>query len=148
MANTHLHAWKFQFRGYSKGEHWYTCSICGESDWLAGDKTVSQMLPKECKPNNNKGKFLKIMLEPNFASYEQLSEEEVALINECKNLAAQVGIYIRKLQAHPGIEQDDTSPERFDIMSALDQRWINAGASDLQRGFEAIIRGIAKPAVF
>jgi hypothetical protein len=30
----------------------------------------------------------------------------------------------------------------------LDQRWISIGATDLQRGFMAVIRGIAQPTTF
>ena len=30
----------------------------------------------------------------------------------------------------------------------LDQRWISIGSTDLQRGFMAVIRGIAQPTIF
>lgn len=64
--------------------------------------------------------------------YRQLSEAEVALINEGKALAEQCGDYVEKLRGNLG----------------LDQRWIAIGATDLQRGFMAVIRGIAQPTTF
>jgi hypothetical protein len=30
----------------------------------------------------------------------------------------------------------------------IDQRWVSIGATDLQRGFMAVIRGIAQPSTF
>lgn len=70
--------------------------------------------------------------------YRQLTEQELALINEGKALAEQCGAYIEKLRS-----QLDGEGER-----ALDQRWISIGATDLQRGFMAITRGIAQPTTF
>lgn len=64
--------------------------------------------------------------------YRDLSLEEIALMNECKAMAEQVGILIDKLRATPG----------------LDQRWVSIGATDLQKGFMATIRGIAQPSTF
>ena len=32
--------------------------------------------------------------------------------------------------------------------SMLDQRWISIGSTDLQRGFMAVMRGIAQPTTF
>ena len=66
------------------------------------------------------------------AGYRQLSEAEVALMNEGKALAVQCGDWVAKLR------QD----------SSLDQRWINIGATELQQGFMAILRGIAQPTTF
>ena len=73
--------------------------------------------------------------QPKIAGYRQLTEAEVALINEGKALAVQCGAYIEKLRAQAYI-------------STLDQRWISIGATDLQRGFMAIVRGIAQPTTF
>jgi hypothetical protein len=38
--------------------------------------------------------------------------------------------------------------EAFKPGATLDQRWISIGATDLQRGFMAVIRGIAQPTTF
>ena len=64
--------------------------------------------------------------------YRDLSPEEIALMNEVKTKAAEVGELIEKLRAAPG----------------LDQRWVSIGATDLQKGFMCVIRGIAQPESF
>lgn len=76
--------------------------------------------------------------QPKITGYRQLNEEEAALMNEGKALAEQCGAYIEKLRAQMGA----------DGQPALDQRWISIGATDLQRGFMAVIRGIAQPTTF
>lgn len=75
--------------------------------------------------------------QPKITGYRQLSEAEVALMNEGKALAEQCGAYIERLRRHA----DGTPP-------SLDQRWVSIGATDLQRGFMAVIRGIAQPTTF
>jgi len=64
--------------------------------------------------------------------YRDLTAEEIALMNEGKDLAAGVGLFIDKLRA----------------MTGLDQRWVSIGATQLQQGFMAVIRGIAQPSTF
>lgn len=64
--------------------------------------------------------------------YRDLTAEEIALMNEGKALAVQCGEFIAKLRATEG----------------LDQRWVSIGATDLQTGFMAAIRGIARPETF
>ena len=77
--------------------------------------------------------------QPKITGYRQLSEAEVALMNEGKDLAEQVGAYIAKLR----------DPKTGgDALVVLDQRWISMGASDLQVGFMKLIRGIAQPTTF
>lgn len=66
------------------------------------------------------------------AGYRQLSDAEMAMINEGKALAVQCGEWVEKLRQN----------------GDLDQRWVSIGATDLQRGFMAIIRGIAQPTTF
>lgn len=80
-------------------------------------------------------------LQPKITGYRQLAPEEVALMNEGKALAEQCGAYIAKLRA--GGAPDGSTPA-----VQLDQRWISIGATDLQRGFMAVIRGIAQPTTF
>jgi hypothetical protein len=63
-----------------------------------------------------------------------------------EDLAWLFGQYIAKLRTHAdstryGVSIVVTGP-------ALDQRWISIGATDLQRGFMAVIRGIAQPTNF
>lgn len=75
---------------------------------------------------------METMIQPKVTGYRQLTEEEVALMNEGKALAVQCGDYIAKLRRTGG----------------LDQRWVSIGATDLQTGFMAAIRGIAQPTTF
>lgn len=86
--------------------------------------------------------------QPKITGYRQLSDAEVALMNEGKALAQQCGEYIEKLRKHPstpiGVEPHETA----DGKPSLDQRWVSIGATDLQRGFMAVIRGIAQPSTF
>ena len=79
--------------------------------------------------------------QPKITGYRQLSEAEVALMNEGKALAEQCGAYIAKLRPLNGQPDGDSNRD----MPKLDQRWISIGATDLQRGFMAVIRGIAQP---
>lgn len=76
--------------------------------------------------------------QPKITGYRQLSEDEVALMNEGKALAEQVGAYIAKLRGH-----GDTP-----IDGKRDQRWVSIGETQLQQGFMALIRGIAQPTSF
>lgn len=85
--------------------------------------------------------------QPKITGYRQLGETEVALMNEGKALAEQCGAYIEKLRRHasstatPGVVTKGEQPP-------LDQRWISIGATELQQGFMAVIRGIAQPTTF
>ena len=72
--------------------------------------------------------------------YRQLSEDEIALVNEGKALAEQCGAFIYKLRGM-GMKTEE-------VPTGLDQRWISIGATDLQRGFMAITRGITQPTTF
>lgn len=80
-------------------------------------------------------------IQPKITGYRQLSVVEVELMNEGKALAEQCGAYIAKLRATT-IKQEGC-PD-----GVLDQRWISIGSTDLQRGFMAVIRGIAQPTTF
>jgi len=73
---------------------------------------------------NNNGKDIK--------GYRNLTDEEIALMNKCKELAVKVGDLCDELSA---IEETD-------------KRWVNIGKTDLQKGFMSIIRSIAKPETF
>lgn len=88
---------------------------------------------------------METIIQPKITGYRQLSEAEVALMNEGKALAEQCGAYISKLRSY---EPNEPVPEGFKPGSTLDQRWISIGATDLQRGFMAVIRGIAQPTSF
>lgn len=89
--------------------------------------------------------------QPKITGYRQLTSEQVALMNEAKALAEQCGAYIAKLRALPatdvnGVPFVNETPDG--PAPSLDQRWVSIGATDLQRGFMAVIRGIAQPTTF
>ena len=86
--------------------------------------------------------------QPRITGYRQLSEAEVALMNEGEALAEQVGAYIAKLRAHDGRVNGSWTQAERDAVLYLDQRWISIGATQLQQGFMAVIRGIAQPSTF
>ena len=90
---------------------------------------------------------METMIQPKITGYRQLSEAEVALMNEGKALAEQCGEYIAKLRKFPDASTGGLPATDTDVGS-LDQRWISIGATDLQRGFMAVIRGIAQPTTF
>ena len=64
--------------------------------------------------------------------YRDLSEEEIAAMNRCKEVAVQVGLLC-----------DDVAN-----MIGVDARWCAVAKTDLQKGFMALIRSIAKPETF
>ena len=64
--------------------------------------------------------------------YRELSQEEINLTNEAKELSAKVGDLISKLESTDG----------------LDKRWLDTGKTDLQKGFMSTIRAIAQPTTF
>lgn len=64
--------------------------------------------------------------------YRELSAEEIALMNEVKEMGTQLGQLIEKLQANPDV----------------DKRWLNIAKTDLQKGIMDAVRSIAKPDSF
>lgn len=80
--------------------------------------------------------------------YRDLSQAEIDLMNEGKALSEQCGAYVEKLRAQQKTDFPAGDGEAFSMGLDLDQRWISIGATDLQRGFMALIRGIAQPTSF
>ena len=64
--------------------------------------------------------------------YRDLTEEEIALMNEIKATAEQVGDLVAKVLTLPDTEK----------------RWVAIGATDLQTGFMALTRAVARPTTF
>ncbi len=64
--------------------------------------------------------------------YRDLSEVEIGAMNDCKQIAIQVGVLVDKVAN----------------MDSVDGRWVAIGRTDLQKGFMALIRAIAKPETF
>ena len=83
--------------------------------------------------------------QPKITGYRQLNATEVALMNEAKALAELCGVFVDKLRLH----RDTGSPvPAGDALEPLDQRWVSIGATQLQQGWMAVIRGIARPTTF
>lgn len=64
--------------------------------------------------------------------YRDLTEVEIGAMNDCKQIAIQVGILCDKIAG----------------MNGIDPRWLAIGKTDLQKGFMSVIRSIAKPETF
>ena len=85
-------------------------------------------------------------IQPKITGYRQLTEEEAALMNEGKALAEKCGEYIAKLRFYI---PTPTGGECNNVPgAALNQRWISIGATDIQKGFMCLTRGIAQPTTF
>lgn len=70
--------------------------------------------------------------QPAIHGYRNLTDDQIALINEGKVLAEMVGAYV----------------ERLRLMDGPDLRWVSIGATSLQQGFMALVRSIAQPTTF
>lgn len=72
--------------------------------------------------------------------YRELTQREIDLISEGKTLAEEVGEFCKKLH-HLRNQQDSQAV-------VIDDEWLWEGQRDLQKGFMAVIRSIAKPETF
>jgi hypothetical protein len=64
--------------------------------------------------------------------YRDLTQDEIALINECKSAAVAIGDLCAKVADSTGV----------------DKRWHAIAVTDLQKGFMNLIRAIARPETF
>jgi hypothetical protein len=64
--------------------------------------------------------------------YRELSQAEINAMNAVKEKAAEVGELVHELEQNKD----------------LDQRWVAIAKTDLQKGFMAATRSIAKPGFF
>lgn len=64
--------------------------------------------------------------------YRELSQAEINAMNAVKEKAAEVGELVYELEQNKD----------------LDQRWVSIAKTDLQKGFMAATRSIAKPGSF
>lgn len=72
--------------------------------------------------------------------YRDLSQAEIDAMNEIKEMGAKVGELVEKVR---GLNANDANAETH-----TDQRWAAIAATDLQKGFMALTRSIAKPTTF
>ena len=75
---------------------------------------------------------METFIQPKITGYRQLNEAEAALMNEIKARGIELGALVQKLRTIDG----------------LDQRWVSIGATDLQTGLMALVRGVAQPTTF
>jgi len=64
--------------------------------------------------------------------YRELSEGEIAAMNEIKAAGENLRELVERLRVNP----------------ELDGRWIAIGATELQQGIMALVRAVAKPTTF
>ena len=64
--------------------------------------------------------------------YRDLSQQEIDLMNEAKELSEKCGELTKKIGN----------------TEHIDMRWLSIGITDLQKGFMSVIRSIAKPETF
>lgn len=64
--------------------------------------------------------------------YRDLTQQEIDAMNLIKEVAVKVGEVAELVKQTPG----------------CDQRWASIGVTDLQKGFMALTRSIAKPTTF
>ena len=64
--------------------------------------------------------------------YRELNQEEIDVMNEVKAMGVKLGELVEKLENNKD----------------LDQRWIESGKTDLQKGLMALTRSIARPEFF
>lgn len=64
--------------------------------------------------------------------YRDLTEGEIALMNDAKTFGVDIGNFILMLESNP----------------LIDKRWLAIAKTDLQKGFMSLIRSIAKPETF
>lgn len=64
--------------------------------------------------------------------YRELSQDEIDAMNRVKELGAQVGELVASMRNS----------------TACDGRWVSIGATELQQGFMALTRAVAKPDFF
>lgn len=70
------------------------------------------------------------------AGYRELSESEIRLINDIKDLAEEAGRVVKSLD-------HGYSPGEIP-----DPRWVAIGKAELQKGFMSLVRSVAKPESF
>lgn len=73
------------------------------------------------------------MEQPDIKGYRQLTDADARYINTIKASAEDIGRLIEHLK-----NQGET----------FDQHWVSIGATDLQKGFMALVRAVAQPTTF
>jgi hypothetical protein len=67
--------------------------------------------------------------------YRELNEEEIAQMNDIKEVGATIGSLVAHL-------------EELSDAKHVDARWVSIGKTHLQQGLMALVRAIAQPTTF
>lgn len=78
--------------------------------------------------------------------YRDLSQDEINAMNTIKSLGSGVGEMCLSLRGQIQDMPTETVGQRADRAEAL--RWLDAGELQLQQGFMAVTRSIARPTTF
>jgi predicted ribonuclease toxin of YeeF-YezG toxin-antitoxin module len=70
--------------------------------------------------------------------YRELSQRDIDIMNDIKEMGAKVGELVEKLTVKPGYVGDEDA----------NQRWVAIAKTHLQQGFMALTRSVAKPTFF
>lgn len=76
--------------------------------------------------------------------YRELNQEEIDLMNRIKGLGEQCHALIQDMSHMEGTP----NPTAPDGTTAPNPRWLATGQTDLQKGFMALVRSVAKPTSF
>lgn len=76
--------------------------------------------------------------------YRDLSQSEIDLMNRIKALANDVGDLVQEMEHMP----NEANPNAPDGSTQPNGRWLNIARTDLQKGFMALTRSVAKPTSF
>ena len=91
------------------------------------------------------------------AGYRDLTEDEIALMNEVKAKAEEVGQLVEKLREKLAPVEADMAPVQVGgetVMAVVGfesfeaERWLTIGQDHLQQGFMALTRAVARPTTF
>ena len=91
------------------------------------------------------------------AGYRDLTEDEIALMNEVKAKAEEVGQLVEKLREKLAPVEADMAPVQVGgetVMAVVGfesfetDRWMTIGQDHLQQGFMALTRAVARPTTF
>lgn len=90
------------------------------------------------------------------AGYRDLTEDEIALMNEVKAKAAEVGTLVEKLRERlPAFKMDGEPVQVGDqtLIGVTEEafetdRWMTIGQDHLQQDFMALTRAVARPTTF
>lgn len=81
--------------------------------------------------------------------YNELSQEDIDLINKVKLQGAVLKALIDEVKARVNAKVKDAAPEQLAVLEEAEPyRWIAMARTDLQTGLMRLTRGVAQPSFF